>query len=83
MNPDSIVDDPDYLRSIFEHIQRKWPELYRHVIIDHYTNPNLAIRTTNARTRLQDVIGYHDYNHFDGIIRHIMKNEDKIVWWIL
>ena len=79
---DKIMDDALYIDSIFSHIKEKWPHLHKHVI-EYKANTTLATTTMYARSRLQDVIGYHEYNHFDGIIKHIQKNEHMIDWWIL
>ena len=76
---DKIMDDSDYICDIFDHIEKNWPDLYHYVVYDK----DRTYGTKGLRTCLKKVIQYDGVNTFDGIIKHIAKNEDLHAWWML
>jgi len=76
---DKIMDDADYIWHIFDHIELRWPTLYVYIINDK-SRPK---GSRSIRTFLKKTIGYDGVNTFDGIIKHIQKNEHMLAWWIL
>ena len=75
---DKIMNRSSYINNVFVRIHTKWPELGT-VVLDGKE----AIPSIQARERLNKIIGYDGVNTFDGIIKHIEKNEHMIDWWIL
>ena len=76
---DQIINSPDYIDNIFNEIYRRWPTLYEHVV----KTTRVESGAFRYRTKLCNVIGYEGVKTYDGIIKHIIKNEDKLDWWIL
>ena len=72
-----IINSQSYIDNIFNTIKVNWPELFNYI----KTNP-LRHRISD-RNHLVGTIGYEGVKTYDGIIKHIIKNEDKLDWWIL
>ena len=73
-----VINSSDYIKLIFNEINYKWPELYNHLTINFKGSTYRS-----KRNYLCTTIGYTGVNTYDDIIKYIMKNEDKIDWWIL
>jgi len=76
----SMIDEPFYIRSIYEEIRSRWPDLH-----DHILSKSEMGTLHEYRDNLVDTIYLPDCRlNYDNIIRYIMKHdEDMISFWIL
>jgi len=75
---DKIINSKEYIHIIFVRIQTDWPDLTAAVF-----KGQSELISYEARDRIKKIIGYDGVNTYDGIIKHIQKNEHMIDWWIL
>ena len=75
-----IINSQTYIDMIFSEVKYRWPELYYYII--NISSNRYGI-TIPARNLLTKTVQYEGVNNYDGIIKHIEKNEHMIDWWIL